>query len=135
MKIGGATLNQTPLDWQNNIKNIKEAIAQASEQGIELLCLPELALTGYGCQDVFLSDWIYEKALIELEQFNNLHPEVAFNIGLPILYQSKRYNCVAFFAEQASQLKVTSAAVNEVRMEFSASPFGFTRRTQCFWDF
>ena len=49
LKIGGASLNQTPLDWQNNIRNIKQAIDQGRAENIDLLCLPELCITGYGC--------------------------------------------------------------------------------------
>ena len=59
LKIGGASLNQTPLDWQNNIRNIKQAIDQGRAENIDLLCLPELCITGYGCEDIFLSEWVY----------------------------------------------------------------------------
>ena len=40
MKIAGATLNQTPLDWKNNINNIITAIHEAKAAKVELLCLP-----------------------------------------------------------------------------------------------
>ena len=68
IKIGGAALNQTPLDWQSNLKNILDAIEAAKKEGIEILCLPELCITGYGCEDLFLSEWLPEKALTFLPE-------------------------------------------------------------------
>ena len=63
MKIAGATLNQIPLDWNGNAHNIIEALTDAEEQDVKLLCFPELSICGYGCEDVFLSDWMWKKAL------------------------------------------------------------------------
>ena len=82
MKIAGATLNQTPLAWKQNIKNIISAIDEAKKNKVDLLCLPELALTGYGCQDVFLSEWIYDKAEELLKEEIIPHTSgIAVNIG------------------------------------------------------
>ena len=39
MRIAGAALNQIPFDWQNNLRNIEEAIKQAKAQGVELLAI------------------------------------------------------------------------------------------------
>jgi len=59
LTIGGAALNQIPLDWENNMHNIREAILCARQQNVDILCLPEMCISGYGCEDVFLSDWLY----------------------------------------------------------------------------
>ena len=58
MRLAGAALNQTPLDWAPNLANIRTALDQARAAGVELLCLPELCLTGYGCEDLFLHPWV-----------------------------------------------------------------------------
>lgn len=55
IKTGAAVLNQTALDWDNNQANIIGAIRRAKAEGVSLLCLPELAITGYGCEDAFHS--------------------------------------------------------------------------------
>ena len=39
LKIAGATLNQTPLDWKGNFERIVLAIQQAREAKVELLFL------------------------------------------------------------------------------------------------
>ncbi|WKV10846.1 NAD(+) synthase [Marivirga harenae] len=97
MKIAGATLNQIPLDWKGNTQNILEALMDAEKQGVKLLCFPELSICGYGCEDVFLSDWMWEKALRTLtEKILPLAPALAFTAGLPIKHEGKLYNCIAF---------------------------------------
>ena len=62
LKIGAAALNQTPLDWAGNRKNIEHAIESAKKKKIELLCLPELSLSGYGCEDAFYAHHVSQKA-------------------------------------------------------------------------
>jgi NAD+ synthase (glutamine-hydrolysing) len=55
IKIAGAAVNQTPLDWKGNLERIIGAINEARSQQVEILCFPELAITGYGSEDLFLS--------------------------------------------------------------------------------
>ena len=95
MKIAGATLNQIPLDWKNNTDNIKEAIRLAREKNVRLLCLPELCLTGYGCEDLFLSPWVAEKALSVLLQLRESTEGIIVCIGLPVRLDNIVYNGVA----------------------------------------
>ncbi|MDW8460620.1 MAG: nitrilase-related carbon-nitrogen hydrolase, partial [Cytophagales bacterium] len=45
LHIAGAALNQTPLDWDNNLKNILAAIEEAKKRNVDILCLPELCIT------------------------------------------------------------------------------------------
>ncbi len=92
MKIGGATVNQTPLDWNNNVSNILEAIRRAREQGIEILCFPELSLTGYGCEDLFLSDWLAEEAWAHVETVRQHCTGITVSIGLPVRIGGRTYN-------------------------------------------
>ncbi len=56
IKLATSILNQCPLDWMGNSRRVLEAIREAKAQGASLLCLPELAITGYGCEDQFLAD-------------------------------------------------------------------------------
>ncbi|TAG55290.1 MAG: NAD(+) synthase [Cytophagales bacterium] len=109
IRIAGAALNQTPIHWEHNKQNIIYAIEYARMNGVELLCLPEMCLTGYGCEDLFLSDWLYETAMQKLIELLPFTYEIAVCIGLPILYKNKRYNCtcliqnekiIGFYAKQ-----------------------------------
>jgi NAD+ synthase (glutamine-hydrolysing) len=92
MKIAGATVNQIPLDWKNNINNITEAIEDAKRQNVELLCLPELCLTGYGCEDLFLSDWVAEEAWKHLQTIRDKCDNIIVSVGLPIRIDGISYN-------------------------------------------
>lgn len=109
VKIGGATLNQTPLHWQGNTNNIISVIKRAQEEKVEILCLPELCITGYGCEDLFLSDWLYAKSMEELLKIVPYCTEILVSIGLPLKFKGVNYNvaCLihdatikAFYAKQ-----------------------------------
>ena len=95
MRIAGAALNQTPIDWPNNLRNIQEAIAQAKAAGVQLLCLPELCLTGYGCEDLFLSDWLPEAALAHLQSIRPWTEGICVAVGLPVRLAGRTYNTAA----------------------------------------
>lgn len=100
MKTAAATLNQTPLDWKGNTQNILSALQEAKRQGAELVCMPELSVCGYGCEDVFLSDWMWKKALeVLVQRILPQSPDLYFTVGLPIQQQGVLYNCVAFCGE------------------------------------
>jgi NAD+ synthase (glutamine-hydrolysing) len=94
-----AVLNQTPLDWRHNFANIREAIARARQQKVALLCLPELCLTGYGCEDAFHSANTYRRAWASLQ---SLLPEtrgMVVSFGLPVLHQNSLFNCAALVVD------------------------------------
>jgi len=90
--IGGASLNQIPIDWNNNTSNILDAIDSAKKQGIELLCLPELTITSYGCQDLFLHEWVTIEAWNQLIKIVPQCTDITVAIGLPILFEQQLYN-------------------------------------------
>lgn len=96
MKIAGATLNQTPLDWSNNTSNISRAIEKAKEDGVHILCLPEMCITGYGCEDMFLHPWVAEQALNEITKILPLTSNIAVTLGIPMWYDNHLYNTICF---------------------------------------
>ncbi len=94
LKIAGAALNQTPLNWQGNLANMVNAISEAASQKADILLLPELCVTGYGCEDLFLSDWLSEKAW---NIFTQLLPHcrgITVCVGLPLRLKGTTYNGV-----------------------------------------
>lgn len=98
-KVAAACLNQTPIDWENNTKNILEVLEEAKNQAIDLLCLPELCITGYGCEDLFLGDWIYKKALEVLFELLPHTKGIAVSFGLPVQFQGKNYNTACMVSD------------------------------------
>lgn len=95
IKIAAATLNQTPLDWKGNLDRIKKGIEKAKNEQVEILCFPELSITGYGSEDLFLSYWYPRKALAQLAQLITYCTDITVAVGLPVRIQDKVYNTVA----------------------------------------
>ncbi len=92
---GAAALNQTPLDWSGNARRAVAAVVEARELGVGWLCLPELALTGYGCEDMFLSPEVGERALASLLDFAPQCAGLVVAVGLPVWFESSVFNAVA----------------------------------------
>ena len=95
MRLAGAALNQIPFDWTHNLRNISNAIALAKADGVELLCLPELCLSGYNCEDLFLSDWLPAAALAQLQKIRPLTAGICVVVGLPVRLSHRTYNTAA----------------------------------------
>jgi len=100
LKIAGAALNQTPLDWKNNLTNINKAITEAQAQNVEILCLPELAITGYGCEDMFLSSWLPEVAFEKLLEIKEWCTNIVVCVGLPLRLYNHIYNTTCVIKNQ-----------------------------------
>ncbi len=90
--VAAASLNQTPLDWERNTRNILRAIKLAKQQGVNVLCLPELCITGYGCEDAFHSPGLIETAWKILQDVLPNTKGITVSIGLPIFYQHGLFN-------------------------------------------
>ncbi len=90
--IAGGSVNQTPLDWKGNVKRIIDCIRQAKEKNVDILCLPELAITGYGCEDMFLSDWLWQKAISYLPEIVAECDNILVAVGLPIKIDNYLHN-------------------------------------------
>src|SRR6478609_2359091 len=100
LRLAGAALNQTILDWENNLSNILEAIQRAKENKVDVLCLPELCITGYGCEDLFLSEWLPAKAFSKLNHIIPHTKDIAVCVGLPIRFEGVLYNCAAMLFDE-----------------------------------
>lgn len=96
LRLAGACLNQTPLDFGHNVQNILDAIAAARAQGVQILCLPELAVSGYGCEDAFFNRWTLEQSLDGLKRIIAATEGMTVSVGLPLEYAHCLYNAVAF---------------------------------------
>jgi NAD+ synthase (glutamine-hydrolysing) len=98
--VGAAVLNQTPLDWAGNERRIRGAIAAAKEAGVRILCLPELCITGYGCEDAFHAPGLHATAI---EVLQTLVPEtegMIVSFGLPLLYHGTLFNTACLVADR-----------------------------------
>ena len=53
-------------DTEYNTDRIIESVTTAYENGARIIVLPELCLTGYTCQDLFLQDVLLQGAILGL---------------------------------------------------------------------
>jgi NAD+ synthase (glutamine-hydrolysing) len=93
IKVGAVVLNQLPLDWAGNKTRIHAAIEAARQGGVSVLCLPELCITGYGCEDAFLSSNTLHRAWKVLKELLPATKGMIVSFGLPVLHQHGLFNC------------------------------------------
>ncbi len=95
LRLSLASLNQTPLDWKGNFNRINQAIQEAENHQADILLLPEMCITGYGCEDLFFSDHVYAKSLSLLQALKKLNSPVWVFVGLPYRKDGKSFNAMA----------------------------------------
>ncbi len=93
IQVAAGVLNQTPLDWEGNARNIRGAIAAARAEGVQLLCLPELCITGYGCEDAFYSQGVVDMSIRVLHELLPDTRGIIVSLGLPLHHRGGLFNC------------------------------------------
>lgn len=83
------------MAWDTNLTHIRAALRAAREAQVGVLCLPELCITGYGCEDMFFSPGVRQRAL---DLLFDILPDTAglvATLGLPVFHEGALYNCAA----------------------------------------
>src|SRR5688572_14678263 len=99
IKVAVACVNQTPFAWESNFAHLRMAIDHARAEGATMLCLPELAITGYGCEDAFFMDGLQDVAFAQLEALAPLTRGMVVAVGLPVYHEKAVYNAAALLAD------------------------------------
>ncbi len=95
-RVAAVTLNQIPFAWEHNRRNIMGALEAAHKAGATYVCLPELCITGYECEDNFTRSHIQITAMRLAVKIAAEAPEgLIFNLGLPVEVEGRLYNCSA----------------------------------------
>lgn len=91
IKVAALSPDLRVADVEYNTRQIIDSIKKASEQGIKVLCLPELCITGYTCGDLFGSRLLADRAKDALLQIavETANLPIFFTVGLPCLFKSK----------------------------------------------
>ncbi len=82
---------------KHNEKEIVKKVHQANEDGISILVLNELCLTGYTCNDIFHFQSVLsnaESSLLNIAR-ETKNDNVLFAVGLPLAKGNDLYNCAA----------------------------------------
>lgn len=97
IKVAAGTPNIRVADCEYNKNSILKTIKDAESQGVKLLALPEMCITGYTCSDLFLQRALTLSAEDALSHIlaSTANIGMLFTIGLPVLFSGKLYNCAA----------------------------------------
>lgn len=97
IKVAAAVPRLQVADCRYNIEQMEALMVRADSLGVEIVCFPELGLTGYTCQDLFAQQTLLEEseaALLRLMEFSR-NVDVISIVGLPVVYDGMLFNCGA----------------------------------------
>lgn len=103
MRVGAVVPEVRISDVDFNAKEIKKMMTKAEECGIQITLFPELSLTGYTCADLFLNEFLLDKAynaLIDLKKYSKKLKGV-FIVGLPMRLDNQLFNVGAVIEQGA----------------------------------
>ena len=97
VKVAAGTPKIRVADCGYNAGQIIALMREAAAQGVKVLALPELCITGYTCGDLFLQPTLLDGAERALEQIleETEGLDMLTALGMPVRYENKLYNCAA----------------------------------------
>ncbi|MGN0159903.1 MAG: NAD(+) synthase [Lachnospiraceae bacterium] len=101
IRVAAATPKIEVADCVNNAQVIVGMIKEAHKAGAKIVVFPELCITGYTCEDLFLQNTLLEGAMeglrVILEESRN--KKMLVFVGFPWMYMGKLYNVAAAICE------------------------------------
>lgn len=82
-------------DCAQNAREVKLQIQEAIEEGIEVICFPELTMTGYTCADLFFTQQLQQNALAAIRDICEFtrSKSIIVLVGAPLKVDNNLYNC------------------------------------------
>lgn len=97
VKVAAVTPKIKVADPAYNAQAVCTELAKACEKGAKIIVFPELCLTGYTCNDLFLQELLLEeakRALLTVESATRGRDALVF-VGLPMERDGRLYNVAA----------------------------------------
>lgn len=115
VKVGAAFPEIRPGDCAYNAERIIERIKSAYEEGVRLLVLPELCVTGSTCGDLLLHSALLNSAQTALARIAEATAEldIIYAVGVPMLIDSKLCSCAAAYTKGELVGTVTKEALTQ----------------------
>ena len=95
VRVAAAVPHMRVADCRYNANEIKKQVAEAVQEGVEVICFPELSITGYTCADLFFTQQLQRDALSALEEvcaYTRNLPIIVL-VGAPLKVDNNLYNC------------------------------------------
>ena len=93
--VAAAVPSVKVADTEYNVKQIEDFVAQAEGKGVEIIVFPELSITGYSCQDLFLQQLLIEQSEVAVMQLLDFTRklDIICIVGAPVNISGSLYNC------------------------------------------
>ena len=99
LKIRSTNFELTLGDINKNKETIKNLVKNAYNDGVSILSLPELSLTGASIYDGYKDmALLCEDAILEIIKFSKGY-NILFSVGFPLQYNKKIYNAIALIMD------------------------------------
>lgn len=99
LKIRSTNFDLALGDINKNKEIIKKLVKSAYDDGVSILSLPELSLTGASLYDGYKDmALLSEDAILELKEFSKGY-NILFSVGFPLQYNRKIYNAIALIMD------------------------------------
>ena len=95
VRVAAAVPQMRVADCTYNASEIKKQISEAVQEGVQVICFPELSITGYTCADLFFTQQLQQNALTALEQvcaYTRDLPIIVL-VRAPLKVDNNLYNC------------------------------------------
>ena len=102
MRIACAVPEVRVGDVIKNAEDICGQIKEADTVGTDVVVFPELALTGYTCEDLFFQDSLMNASMEGLQKIMDCtldHPGITAVVGTPAVLEGQMYNCGAVISQ------------------------------------
>ncbi|MDR1915116.1 MAG: NAD(+) synthase [Synergistaceae bacterium] len=99
VRVACATPYIRVADCAYNAEQILSIMKKAEEEGVKLLCMPELTITGYTCGDLFLQEILLRNALSAMSYLVEKSRDIPLIVvaGMPFAHNGKLFNTAAVF--------------------------------------
>ena len=98
IRVAAASPRLRVADCDYNREEIQRVIGQAAEQQVQIICFPELSITGYSCGDLFFQESLQREAIASLQALSLfMHDKPSMNaiVGVPMRIGSNLFNMAA----------------------------------------
>ena len=95
VRVAAAVPTMRVADCKYNAEQIKLQIQDAIDEGVEVICFPELSITGYTCADLFFTQQLQQSCMRELESLCDFTrgKAIIVLVGAPLQVDNDLFNC------------------------------------------
>lgn len=97
IRVAAASFDTVIANVADNANNIMKIVDEAYKKDTKVIVFPELCLTGYTCEDLFLQEYLLQQTSKQLQTImeHTKNKDIVVIIGLPYANQNSLYNVAA----------------------------------------